>query len=232
MTTPGAAGFRTIEVMDQLTSRRHLARYLAPFAAVVAQRDASLDGATADGALGLDNRVADEFVTCQLRRSSRAARGWLVAPAASTSPSDPVRRVAEVCAIEVCLDRALAANPDIVGALWPLLTRASDGDHAIAVEPTRHRNAALRWVFGRHAAAGMLLTATIAAVIFVGAWAEHFQLGSLSPIELAVVFILSFLPGWLYIRFIGQRAGRSGTSSCSTCTASASTSPSTCRSRR
>ncbi len=47
----------------------------------------------------------------------------------------------------------------------------------------------------------------------------------MGPIKLFAIWAFSFLPGWLFIRFLGQRAlGPCGGNSSSTSTASASTS--------
>ncbi len=193
--------------MDQLTARRHLARHLAPFAAVVAQGDFADDSTRRDRVLGLDNTVADELVTCQLRRllaahpalARRAHRLRL-----PVTPSDRSRERAEV---EASLNRALRADPASAETMWALLAPTSTCPDDESADVTRGRRDVLRWVFGRHAVVGLLLTAAIAGVVAIAVVADEFHLGALSPLELAVIWILSFLPGWLYIRFIGQRAG-------------------------
>lgn len=60
---------------------------------------------------------------------------------------------------------------------------------------------------GRHAAAGTLLVAAIAGVVAVAVLLGGRRLGQLDVMDLALIWILSFLPGWLYVRFIGLRAG-------------------------
>jgi len=197
--------FRIMGHMDQLTPHAQLAHYLAPFIAVVAQRDTSLDGATPDGVLGLDNHVVDKIVTSQLR-TLVASRPALARRAANLLPIGAQAQGREITAIERSLACALHASPAVVDALWPLLTPSITGDEAGSVEVTRSRRR-LEWAFGRHAVAGMLLTASITGVVVAGVWAGERQLGSLSALELVAIWILSFLPGWLYIRFIGQRAG-------------------------
>jgi hypothetical protein len=193
--------------MDHHANRRHLARHLARFAAVVAQGDLSLDGTSPDRALGLDNAVADELVTSQLRRLLAANRALARRACRVRLPVAPGDRSRALRDVEVSLHCALRADPAAADALWALLTPIASGAGEATDDVVSRRRDVLQWVFGRHAVVGMLLTGAIAAVVLVGVAAEDFQLGSLSPLELGVIWILSFLPGWLYIRFIGQRAG-------------------------
>jgi hypothetical protein len=193
--------------MDQVTSRRHLARHLAPFCALVAQADVSLDGTGRDRALGLDNAVADEFVTRQLRHLLAANPSLARRACRLRLPVEPGDRSRELHDIEISLSRALRADPAAAEALWALLTPPQCSVDEASADTVSEGRDTLQWVFGRHAVVGMLLTGAIAAVVLVGVAAEGLHLGPLSPLELAVIWILSFLPGWLYIRFIGQRAG-------------------------
>ncbi len=195
--------------MDDLTRRCHLAHYLAPFAVVVLRRDAPLDNATPDAALGLDNRVVDQFVTAHLRRLLETSPTLARRARRLQLPNGADAGGADLRSIESSLRGALRANPAIAETLWALLAPSLTGDAMPPGESAPHspRGHSVRWLFGRHAVVGTLLTAVIAAVVVVGVWAEQFRMASLSPIELAVIWILSFLPGWLYLRFIGQRAG-------------------------
>ena len=53
----------------------------------------------------------------------------------------------------------------------------------------------------------VVVGATIALVVLVALWVGDRPLGGLGVADLAVIGVVSFLPGWLYVRFIGQRAG-------------------------
>jgi hypothetical protein len=185
------------------THRRQLARYLAPYTV-------SLDpGGGSKGApprvLELENRVADAIVTRELAtivgRDRELARRVEQLRAASDEPG----RVAATAAIEARLERALRYRPELVYALWPLLAPADDAPCPnVDGDDTRRRRVVP--AIGR-AATFALLAGSIAGVLLVALWAGDRRVGSLGVAELAVITILAFLPGWLYIRFIGQRAG-------------------------
>jgi hypothetical protein len=191
--------------VDRDTPRSQLASYLAPFVANVADSEADPGVAAGGTTLGLDNGVVDELVT-ELLRDIVASRPGLRRRALSLrQPMDPSGRRRVVSGIARTLDGALRAHPTIVDALWRLLAPSIATQPAPCVHPggRRHRRGLIR---GRHVAAGLMLTATIAGVVAIGAFAGAHELGPLGANELVVIWILSFLPGWLYIRFIGQRA--------------------------
>lgn len=91
---------------------------------------------------------------------------------------------------------------------WPIPT----GDTTVVATMKQWRGARLlRWAGGRlhRYLAAALLSLVIAAVLFA---TEHYAAtwawpGSLTLLELFAVAILSFFPGWLFVRFIGFRAG-------------------------
>jgi hypothetical protein len=191
--------------VERDTPRSQLASYLAPFVADVADSEADPGVAAGGITLGLDNGVVDELVT-ELLRAIVASRPGLRRRALSLrQPMDPSARRRVVSGIARTLDGVLRANPSVVDALWRLLAPSIATQPAPCVDPgeRRHRRGLIR---GRHVAAGLMLTATIAGVVAIGAFAGAHELGPLGANELVVIWILSFLPGWLYIRFIGQRA--------------------------
>jgi hypothetical protein len=189
--------------------RRLLAQYLAPATASLATSGATKG--PAQRVLVLNNRVADAIVTRELAaivdRDRELARRVEVLRAATDKPA----RKAATAAVAGRLERALRYRPELVDALWPLLDAAekvpcpNDDDSDADGEDTRRS----RWVLpaARRAVAWALLAGSIAAVLIVALWAGDRRAGSLGVGELAVIAMLSFLPGWLYIRFIGQRAG-------------------------
>jgi hypothetical protein len=181
-------------------ARHHLARHLAPFTVHVVA-----GAAGADGVLGLENRVADALVTRELAAVVAGRRDLRRSAERLRDAADDATRRDAVSAVERSLEAALRRCPDLVGTLWPLLAPAVEGSPPVDIGTGRPRRAAVQ-VIGRVAAAS-LLVAAIAVVVLVAAWAGGRQLGSLGVGDLAVIGILSFLPGWLYIRFIGQRAG-------------------------
>jgi hypothetical protein len=190
--------------MEPPNPRRQLARYLAAFTPDVASSDGESQPRRA--VLGLENRVVDELVTGQLRRIVATRPGLRRRALALRQPLSPGAHKRAVAGITSGLDAALRTSPADVDALWALLAPAMAGEPDSSTEtadgPTR-----LRWIGGRHIAAGLMLTAAIGAVVAVAAWATGHRIGPLGAEELVIIWILSFLPGWLYIRFIGQRAG-------------------------
>jgi hypothetical protein len=181
------------------SARRQLARHLAPFTVLV------VGGAGPDGVLGLDNRVADALVTRELDALVAGRRELRRRVEALRNSSDEATRRQAVAVVERKLETALRGRPDLVDTLWPLLA-PSVAAPAPTAERAERRPRAVIQVIGRVAAAS-LLAAAIAAVVVVAVWAGDRQIGGLGVAGLAVIGILSFLPGWLYIRFIGQRAG-------------------------
>jgi hypothetical protein len=185
-------------------SRRQLAHHLAPFTARLVA-----DGAGADGArsavLGLDDQIVDALATrelaslvrgcCELRRRARTLRDAI---------DDDSRRRA-LAAVECKLDRALRADPGAADTLWSLLApsvEATSVSEHRSIRPIRHLRGALE-----RTGAVLVVGATIALVVLVALWVGDRRLGALGVVDLAVIGVVSFLPGWLYVRFIGQRAG-------------------------
>jgi hypothetical protein len=179
---------------------RQLARHLAPFTVHIVG-----GGAGPDGVLGLENRVADALVTRELAAIVAGRRDLRRRVEVLRSTSDETARRRAVAAVERKLETALRGCPDLVATLWPLLA-PSVAEPAPADEGSKRPPRAITQVIGRVAAAS-LLVAAISVVVLVAVWAGDRQLGGLGVAGLAVIGILSFLPGWLYIRFIGQRAG-------------------------
>ncbi len=188
--------------------RRLLAHYLAP-----STESLGTSGATKGAAprvLGLDNRVADAIVTRELATIVERDRELARRVETLRAATDPNARKAATAAIEGRLDRALRYRPELVAALWPLLAPADEApypndDAEVDGDDARRR----RWVVVevRRAFALALLAGSIAAVLVVALCFGDRRVGSLGVADLAVITILSFLPGWLYLRFIGQRAG-------------------------
>ncbi len=181
-------------------ARRQLAQLLAPFTVQVVAGGTGLDGV-----LGLENRVADAMVTRELAAIVARRRDLRRRVEALRDARDDVARRQAVLAVERKLELALRGCPDLVDTLWPLLA-PSGVDPGPADGCSSRQPRAVTQVVGR-VAAGSLLTAAIAVVVLVAVWVGDRQLGALGIADLAVIGILSFLPGWLYIRFIGQRAG-------------------------
>jgi hypothetical protein len=181
-------------------SRRKLANFLAPFTTRVLA-----NGHRPLHVVGLDNRVADAVVTREL--------------AAIMATSPDLRRLAQrlndssgrqkqreaTTDVQRALDAALLARPELVETLWPLLAPSIEADgserRGAGSVSLRLRDAVER------VGASILMAASIAVVVLVAVWVGDRHLGALGVIDLAVIGILSFLPGWLYVRFIGQRAG-------------------------
>jgi hypothetical protein len=200
--------------MEGSTCRRQLARYLAPFTANVAGSDvASSNGAAPTGVLGLDNPVVDRFVTVQLRELMDKDEGLRERAVRLTQDIASEEREQETIRIETTLAWALRSRPHLVEVLWPLLAPSTmNGD----VDPTEPARASGRLVsftreqvpqFVRRFAAAMILSAVVAIVVTLTVSTDQHRFGALTVVEVFVIWILSFLPGWLYIRFIGQRAG-------------------------
>jgi hypothetical protein len=195
-------------IASSRSHRRQLARYLAPFTASLVIGDASRGGAPR--VLGLENRVADVIVTRELAtvvdRDAELANRIAKLQAATETTA----RQAATAAVECRLDTALRYRPELVDALWPLLAPAvevacdddTDRDDADSRRRRRQAGQAISRV-----AAAALIAGSIAAVLVVALWFGDRRIGSLGVPELAVISMLSFLPGWLYLRFIRQRAG-------------------------
>jgi hypothetical protein len=86
-------------------------------------------------------------------------------------------------------------------------TRVADGAGA---SPVIQRgdglgNKVLDWI--SRLATGVLLTATVAAVVVVAMLVGSRHFSELTPVELFAIWILAFLPCWLYFRFVRLRAG-------------------------
>jgi hypothetical protein len=201
-----------IAIARPRSHRRLLARYLAPYTALLATSGGTKGAA--QRALGLENRVADAIVTRELATIVDRDRELARRVETLRAATDPPTRKAAIAAIEGRLDSALRYRRELVDALWPLLAPAvevpcpnndAEGDDDDGDDARRRR----RWVIVdvRRAFALALLAGSIAAVLVIALWAGDRRVGSLGVPELAVIAILSFLPGWLYIRFIGQRAG-------------------------
>jgi hypothetical protein len=185
--------------VDRSTQIRQLAGYLARFAPLVA----SAAGATG-AVLGLDNHVADEIVSDELRLLLSEGRVLQRRAEQLDRPMSADARALALARVERSLAAALRARPQVVDVVWPLLAPnlPAAADVAGTGRPSKRD---LR--YGRHLAAAALLTAVIGGVIVVAVWVGTHQLGRLSALEVAAIWTLAFTPGWLYIRFIGQRAG-------------------------
>jgi hypothetical protein len=183
------------DVVDDAARAALLAKKLAPFTALVVG-DAAL--------LGLDNQVVDELVSDALRRLV-ASRPLLARRAAQLSrPMSDAARTRATVGVERSLKVALRARPDVVDALWPLLGPTVRQDLVASSGSGIGGNGNSR--LGRYVAASLLtgvIAATVAAAVVFGGR----RFGTLTVADLVLVWMLSFLPGWLYIRFIGQRAG-------------------------
>jgi hypothetical protein len=189
---PRAGGDRSMQV-------RELAGYLARFTPLVA----SSGGATGP-VLGLDNRVADEIVSAELRVLLSEGRILRRRAEQLERPISADARASALARVERSLAAALRARPQVVDVVWPLLAPNLPGEVDGAGDgqrPTRD------FRYGRHLAAAVLLTAVIGGVIIGAEWVGNRQLGPISALEAAAIWVLAFTPGWLYIRFIGQRAG-------------------------
>jgi hypothetical protein len=113
------------------------------------------------------------------------------------------------------VDRALRQDVRRAQALWALL----GGDSAAAPVPGPQGGRLRTALFGRGLLArsvaalwmNVLVLATVAVVVAT-LWGG-FSLGtdknalSLALLKLFALWCLAFLPGWLYVRFLGQRAG-------------------------
>ncbi|HEX2029515.1 MAG TPA: hypothetical protein VHF25_16115 [Nitriliruptorales bacterium] len=55
-------------------------------------------------------------------------------------------------------------------------------------------------------AVSAILVAIIATVVILAPLTEGWRLGRLEPLEIGAVVALAFLPGWLFVRFLGKRA--------------------------
>ena len=196
--TTGARVLPSADV-DRSTQIRQLAGYLARFTPLVA----SAAGATG-AVLGLDNRVADEIVSDELRVLLSEGRVLQRRAEELNRPMSADARASALARVERSIAAALRARPQVVDVVWPLLAPNLPGGETVADTggpPKRH----LR--YGRHLAAGLLLTAVICGVIVIAEWVGTRQFGPVSAIEAVAIWTLSFTPGWLYIRFIDQRAG-------------------------
>ncbi|HVF76404.1 MAG TPA: hypothetical protein VM938_15315 [Acidimicrobiales bacterium] len=90
---------------------------------------------------------------------------------------------------------------------WPVETGATPAAAVRRGPFARHRRGLARWL--RRSMAAAALSAVIASVLFVtqryaATWAWP---GTLTLLEVFVVATLSFFPVWLFVRFIGFRAG-------------------------
>jgi len=200
-----------IAIARPRSHRRLLAHYLARYTA-----DFSTDGGTkgVQRVLGLENRVADAIVTRELASIVDRDRELPRRVETLRAATEERARKAATDAVENRLDRALRYRPELVDALWPLLAPTvdvpcpNDDAEEEEEEDSRRRRRRRRYIPEvRRAVALALLAGSIAAVLVVALWFGDRRVGSLGVGELAVIAILSFLPGWLYIRFIGQRAG-------------------------
>ncbi len=186
------------------THRRQLARYLAPHTISLTPSGGSR-GAS-QRVLELENRVADAIVTRELATIVDRDRELARRIEQLRAATDEAGRKAAIAAIETRLERALRYRPELVVVLWPLLAPADGAPCPNADADGARRPRRVLPAIGR-VATFALLAGSIAAVLLVALWAGDRRVGSLGVAELAVIAILSFLPGWLYIRFIGQRAG-------------------------
>jgi hypothetical protein len=186
------------------THRRQLARYLAPYTVSLVISGESKGAARR--VLELENRVADAIVTRELATIVERDRDLGRRVEQLRAATDGAGRKAATAAIEARLERALRYRPELVHALWPLLAPAVDAPCPNTDGGGDGGRRRFLPAFGR-AATFALLAGSIAGVLLVALWAGDRRVGSLGVAELAVIAMLSFLPGWLYIRFIGQRAG-------------------------
>ena len=185
--------------VDRSTQVRELAGYLAKFTPLIASSPG-----TTGAILGLDNLVADEIVSDELRILLSEGRVLQRRAEQLDRPMSADARASALARVERSLAAALRARPQVVDVVWPLLAPNLPGKVDFA-GTGRSSTRDLR--FGRHLAAAVLLTAVIGGVIVVAKWVGTRQFGAVSALEAMAIWTLSFTPGWLYIRFIGQRAG-------------------------
>ena len=212
MAGSGCGQTRTMAAMRIAIARRRLhrtqlARYLVPYTDLLRTSGGTRDAT--QRVLQSGNRVTDAIVTRELAKI--VDRDAVLADRVEQrrAATDETAREVATTAIERALDRALRYRYEVVDALWPLLAAADEVPCPNDDSDTDGDDARRRWVVpvvGR-AVAWALLAGSIAAVLVVALWFGERRIGSLGVAELAVIAILSFLPGWLYIRFIGQRAG-------------------------
>jgi hypothetical protein len=199
--------------MEGRTRRRQLAKYLAPFTANVVASDAASNDAAPTGVLGLDNPVVDKFVTDQLRELMDKNEGLRQRAVRLSEDIAPEERHQEIVRIETTLAWALRSRPYLVAVLWPLLAPSTTNADVDPAEPAAASRRLVSFTreqvpqFAERFAATLILSAVIAIVVTLTVSTDQHRFGALTFVEIFVVWILSFLPGWLYIRFIGQRAG-------------------------
>ena len=148
--------------------------------------------------------MADEIVSDELRVLLSEGRVLQRRAEELDRPMSADARASALARVERSIAAALRARPEVVDVVWPLLAPNLPGGETVADTggpPKRH----LR--YGRHLAAGLLLTTVICGVIVIAEWVGTRQFGPVSAIEAVAIWTLSFTPGWLYIRFIDQRAG-------------------------
>src|SRR6266487_5022007 len=112
------------------------------------------------------------------------------------------------------LTELLENDDHAVGVLSALVAGRDDQPQADALQPFGSPPGGRSEPGGclRRAWANICMNAIVALVLFVAWWLAwpplqvRPQAGVLS-LEVFAVWSLSFLPGWLYIRFLGQRAG-------------------------
>jgi hypothetical protein len=106
--------------------------------------------------------------------------------------------------IQAQLQLGLQARPDLVDALRALLPRTT----TTMEQPSPRLGQGLRrWFRGSRFAAAALLTFIVATVLMTNALFAEVELGSLSLIDMFAIVVVSFLPGWLFVRFLAYRAG-------------------------
>jgi hypothetical protein len=212
--------------MKRTDQARVLAKFLVPLLPNLCEASTPLVVLAADHEAVVDPTEPDVHlaVRLELQRIVSAEPDLLTLAA---DASEPARGRAAERLSQLLLDR----DDPAVEVLWALLAGSgtqpqldvlsdaatSAADSASSSNPkwpssVRHVRKFLRAGWLRQEVAAVWMNVLIAAVLFFARWLAWPPSGGASPagtlaLGVFAVWVLAFLPGWLYIRFLGQRAG-------------------------
>lgn len=197
--------------MDRRERVTQLTAALAPVVITVACRSGDQDPDADRVGLDLENARLERLLDVEVR-SLVADHPTVEEAARRYATARPEKRRQRERALLLEVERTLRRHEDRADALWTLLTGYGwtppevPAVDARARGPVR-RTARASWEAARAQVAAIVMLGIIGAVLAVAVALGDRRYGQVTAVEIFAIWALSFLPGWMFVRFIGLRAG-------------------------